>query len=326
MKSKSLLSVAIIMLLFAQPTYAFQFTNFGPLYDSQSWDYSPSWMADTVSGMDKIWWCSDRLNVGEPKWEGDVIKYRQGTSPAQVVLTPNGVGSWEGQCVCDPAVARGIFPYGGRSYQFIMYYTAAPNCAADNKIGVAFSNNGVNWIKYARNPIISTQFPGNGRYGAGAAQIHNWNGRSGIRIWYIDTPTNQPAIIYERLSNDGVNFGPPTPLSSTGLPTSVVMGRALAFTPRADFLYMVTRVPSTGNLNMYRIPTALRFGGTWSFVASIRPGGVLPSAIFEPGFRTDIYGNLSSTTYPGIWVGFGCGPLYLPENAPQWKLCQAGGR
>ncbi|HXG06811.1 MAG TPA: hypothetical protein VNI77_05740 [Nitrososphaera sp.] len=119
------------------------------MIDSQSYDYSPSWMADTVVGMDRMWWCSNRIGGGEPPGEGDVIKYAfslpgSGTwSTPQVVLAPNMSG-WEGVCVCDPSVVRGQFFYNGHTYALAMYYTTSPNCATDNKIGVAFSDNGVN--------------------------------------------------------------------------------------------------------------------------------------------------------------------------------------
>ncbi len=86
------LVAVLFSLLLSSPSSAFQWRGFGPLYDSQSWDYSPSWMADTVSGFDRQWWCSDRYGVGEPPWEGNVIKYRQGTGSDSVVLTPSGSG------------------------------------------------------------------------------------------------------------------------------------------------------------------------------------------------------------------------------------------
>lgn len=320
----------IVVVSSAGIAWAFSWSSPYDLYNSHSWDYSPSWMADTVSGYDRLWWCSD--NAGDPY--GDVIKYKQGTGTDQTVLMPSG--GWEGNCVCDPAVVRGSFSYGGFTWQMALYYTAAPNCGSDNKIGVAFSNDGVNWVRYSGNPIIksaanncqdpSQVCPGIS-YGAGQAQLHNWNGGSGIRIWYTDTNGPQGFGIYERVSNDGINFGSPAKITADGLGTyGLGGGVGMAFKPiDAAYLFTLRGDSDASKIGLFRIPTANRFTGTWTKLGDILPpGGDYPDT-FEPGFRTDIYGNLSSTTYPSIFAGFGTGKYVHGWDPANWKLMQSGG-
>ncbi len=330
---KKLVNALLIVLLLASSSFAFEYTHFGHLFGTNSWDYTPSWMADPVVGKDRMWWGSDRHPDVVPG-EGDVIMYNEAVGGVwgtpRIVMTPNMSG-WEGRCTCDPAVVRGSFTYNGQSYGLAMYYTATDDCTDDNKIGVAFSNDGINWVKNSSNPIITGMWPNSGRYGAGQSQVQNYNGGSGIRMWYTDTPPNGPARTYEVTSTDGINFGAPTPLSTSGIvdfSLGKMMGGAIAFSPSADYLYC-----AFSNIHMqlitYRIPTAQRFTGTWQQVDTILPSEVGPSTdvphLFEAGFRTDAYGNLSNTTYPGIWIAFAAG-WYDLNKAVHWELYQAGGQ
>ncbi len=316
--------VAAALLLCTSSARAFQFTALGPLLDSESWDYSPSWMADTATGRDRLWWCSNRPSQGD----ADVIKYSQTSGGVwgapQVVLSANR-GTWEGPCTCDPSVVRGAFPYAGQTYQLAMYYTASADCSSNAKIGVAFSNDGVSWVKYAGNPLISTQFPGNGLYGAGQTQAHNTNGAAAIRLWHTDTPLSRR--LYERQSVDGIHFGEARMLSIDGLDGFPKHAAGLAFNPAATELYLMLRNHLGGYLSLFKIPKKERFNGKWTLVASIPLGGPLPGALFEPAFRTDVFGNLSFTTFPTIWTAFGCGNAYVPPfvDAPNWRLCFGGG-
>ena len=266
-----------------------------------------------------------------------MIKYRvAGTSSDQVVLTPSGSG-WENVCVCDPAVSRGSFLYNSTNYQFIMYYyTASPNCTSDNKIGIAFSNNGTSWVKYANNPIVKSA--GNNcpnpatlclsSYGAGMAQVRNGNGQAGVQLWYIDTNGAQGSGIYERLSNNGISFGPAQRLSINGIncAPACLGGPGVALSPGSPpelYLFIGINV-----MRLYKIPYDLRFTGTWTFLDDFTAAEAGASAIVEGGFRTDIYGNLSGTTWPTIVTGFGSGPCY-PQgpncDARLWSLRQANG-
>lgn len=334
------LVIILFCLLSVSSSWAFQWNTFAPLLNSQSWDYSPSWIADSVTGYDRVWWCSDRYGVGEPTGEVDVIKYSYGNPPpanfSQVVLTPNMSG-WENVCVCDPAVIRGNFYVGGRNFSHAMYYTASPNCGTDNKIGVAFSNNGINWQKYSGNPIIASA----GRpscppdqvclssYGAGQAQARNWNGGAGVQLWYTDSDGAQGSGIYERTSSNGISFGTARKLSIVGITCApgCLGGPAIALSPSSPWeLYLLIR--KSYNLTLYKIPYDQRFAGTWTQVDYFTPSEAGYGAIFEGGFRTDYFGNLFYSTWPTIWAAFGAGSCYPPSatcDAAYWSLGQAGG-
>lgn len=72
------------------------------------------------------------------------------------VIDGGSIYSWEGLSVATPAIIK-------RNGQFEMWYVGASyydmldNNAIDTiKVGYATSSNGLNWIKYAANPILST--------------------------------------------------------------------------------------------------------------------------------------------------------------------------
>jgi hypothetical protein len=298
--------------------------------DSYDYEYSPSWMADDTVGKDRIWWCAANGTAGAPA-PGDAIRYTEGGGVTETVMTAQG--GWEGLCVCDPAVVRGSFPYGGSTYSHAMYYTAAacspnaPASANSNRIGVAFSHDGKVWTKHASNPLFETQFTDPDRYtryGAGQAQVRNYNGGAGVQMWHTDSPPEAPTRVYERISVDGINFSAPQPLSNSGITGTAMASAGIALSPGAPWeLYLVNG--SDAGMQVFKIPYDQRFYGTWTLLGTIN-GGALGSGtrvIFEAGFRTDIYGNLSNTTFPGVFVGSGCGDDY-PNPRAQWRLCQAG--
>src|SRR5687768_10731969 len=68
------------------------------------------------------------------------------TGPAQPVLTGGGPGSWD-------QVLREKVTVLKNETGFRMWYAGSSNGLA-TKIGYATSTDGVNWVKYAGNPII----------------------------------------------------------------------------------------------------------------------------------------------------------------------------
>jgi hypothetical protein len=206
-----------------------------------------------------------------------------------------------------------------------MYYTGTDDPDGyNNKIGVAFSTNGKSWIKYANNPIITSQWGSTGHYGAGQAQVHNANGGSNIRLWYADVGTDNIVHIYERTSPDGFSsWTTPIQLSENGIPTDPYIGyrtggAAIAFRYDGDGLFMLRTKADLTDIRLFNISTAQRFNGTWTPLGNITAS----DNIFESGFRTDIYGNLTSLTWPTIFAGFGAGTW---STSSTWKLMQSSG-
>ena len=69
------------------------------------------------------------------------------------VLSVGKTGVWDSNGVADPYVIN----YGGKLY---MYYLGM-DCLAVQRIGVAMSDDGINWVKYKNNPVMDV-----GVYGA----------------------------------------------------------------------------------------------------------------------------------------------------------------
>jgi hypothetical protein len=338
-KNGRLPRVALVLLLLTQTSIAENPTTGLPSTEMLSpalytWDYSPSWMYEPYVG-DRMWWVGGGGTNG-----GDAVYYSANTgggwsTPTQV-LTSTGSG-WEGNCTGDPAVVKGTFTADGNSYGLAMYYTASPNCSENNKIGVAFSNDGQTWHKYSGNPIVSPADETN-NYGIGQAQLRNWDGGDGVQMWYTKTNIagcsgfNMCNRIYEAISNDGINFSEGSPLHAGGVPTNTMAGAAIAvgYVGEVPYLYLIIR---DGNLKLYRIPYEARITGyynsnptDWTYLRQVEadPNVDQYNTLFEAGFRTDIYGNLLSTTL--IHTGFGCGVGYPSHstNIATWNLCQAG--
>jgi hypothetical protein len=170
--------------------------------------------------LQKFWWCGSG-NVSGYSGLTDVIYYRsynvstkQWSSIYQVISPV--VGSWEfnnGSGTCNPTVVKGSFsPGNGSTYIYALYYTAQNDNRA--KIGVAFSNDGINWVKYAHNPIIYPIGTG-GTYGAASSSSWNSNGASGIYLFEYDDSASYGTRFWWRYAADGINFGAPSVISTS---------------------------------------------------------------------------------------------------------------
>lgn len=288
-----------------------------------------------------IWWC------GYEVYLTDVIYYRTQNvttgqySPVQRVFAPTaGSGLWDDQFVCDPSVIRGQFvnPDNQTTYSYAMYYTATEVQYAnvgENRIGIAFSNDGVNWVRYSGNPIISPAVYPSNTYGAGQASTYNSNGQAGIWLFYTDfTPSGES--LYMRTTTDGINFGPATPISTDG----VLPGQNVR-TGNPDIAYdyvgqqwyaVFTYAYDSGNprplrsggvdreryfFGLYRMPASEFPSGTWEhlgFVSTNSTGHVTNN---NPALVRDGFGNVNATL-PNIETIFAGG-----TSADTWELYSA---
>ena len=117
---------------------------------------------------------------------------------------------------CNPKVIGGVFenPLGdGQTYSFAMYYVAtAAGGGTDNRIGAAFSNDGIVWKKYPQPVIQSASQAG---YGVGQPALYNADHKSAITMFYED---NYPTVHYvAAVSTDGLHFKVQRTLTSNGL-------------------------------------------------------------------------------------------------------------
>lgn len=315
------------------------------LFAQPQWDYSPSSMVDW-DGKTKVWWCGEEAGR-------DVIKYREKSpggvwSAAIKVLESNRfiLGktrlSWEGNFVCDPTVTRGNWNYLSKHYSYAMYYTTEnPGSSGlggqDNRIGLAFSNDGINWTKYESGPVIDDGLTGT--YGTGQSVVWSVSAGAGVRMVYTFVDSIGAIHYYYRESADGISFGPRFELTQAGLTLNGSPGLshrspAIAFAPAmhsGHYYYYMASVCETyadspyglewgtaKGVCVYRIEGNLLFTGKWERV--LDSGHIKPVEV-EPGFLTNLYGNIQND-WPNITLNFGCSGAGDPLS---WEICWAQG-
>ncbi|GAB6852471.1 hypothetical protein [Paraburkholderia kururiensis] len=299
-----------------------------PLFTRLGYNYGPSVIADGKT--EKFWWCGFGLG---PSGLTDTIQYRyrdrstgQWSSTVQVMVP--GTASWDSAFVCDPSVVTGNFinPEDGTAYVYAMYYTATDASQVNNRIGVAFSNDGITWVKYSQ-PVISPQQM-NGSYGAGQASTYNFNGRSGLYIFYTDTTTGFGNRVFVRKTTDGVNFSAPVLISDEN-------SAGLSLMSNADFAYdMVSRnfyavretIPSrlgdreVFQLMLARMPAAdlLAGSGQWETLGFVNPALTGFYMNHNPGLLRNGFGQIN-ISLPNVVVYFAGGT----NDPATWNLASA---
>jgi hypothetical protein len=304
----------------------------GTVIARSGYDYGPSVIED--GGIQRFWWCGLSNGTDHILYQS----YNPSTrtwSPSQPVsvLAPVAGSSWEGRFVCDPSVVRGQFTYLGRSYAYALYYTATSDDTGGgigNRIGVAFSNDGINWTRYAGNPIIRPSSM-DGTYGAGQSAVWNRDGRSSITLFYTDTSGKG---LFTASSADGITFGAPTKLSTAttegghllrwNSDFAIDSTTGLLYAAVPGYFRRATRAgehSETYEIGLYRLPyaQALAGTGTWEFLANIDTNLTGHALNFAPGFRRNGYGDLSGIIgHAGVTVYFGGGAMSDPSWDIRW--------
>lgn len=307
----------------------------GPLWDRPAYDYAASIIQEGATR--RIWWCGYEL------YYTDVIYHRSQNletgeySPIQRVFAPTmGEAKWDNQFVCDPSVVMGQFfnPDDQRTYAYAMYYTGTEVGAGTNaRIGVAFSQDGISWIRYSGNPIIHPQVFPTTTYGAGQAATYNSNGRANIWLFHTDFTPNGESL-YMRTTTDGINFSDAMPISTDGvLPGQTVrVGNAdLAFDYVGQQWYAVfpyaydsgrPRPLRPGGkdreryfFGLYRMPANQFPSGTWERLGLVSTDSTGQVTNHNPALVRDRFGNVNATL-PSIEMIFSAGG----SNAETWDL------
>jgi len=148
----------------------------------------------------KMWWSSNANGSG--------IYYTASQDTPVKVLERSDDG-WDSSRICNPSVIKGSFYTNGQAYTYAMYYTGTDQTdGSSSHIGAAFSNNGMDWDKYAGNPIISSDKTDSDHSGVGLPSVCISAGGQ-ITILYFDSATGKH---YTAVSADGINFTEKTPL------------------------------------------------------------------------------------------------------------------
>ncbi len=128
------------------------------------------------NGTYKMWTTVDDMIFYADSTDG--LTWRNGRIVMKAIQT-----NWENDGICETQ-ANGSTLCGGLSnpvviknvtsgWVYTMYYTAGPtvNTSTNGGLGVAFSNDGINWTRYSGNPI--RKFVGGGTFAANAMRIGN---------------------------------------------------------------------------------------------------------------------------------------------------------
>jgi hypothetical protein len=199
----------------------------------------------------------------------------------------------------------------GETYTYEMFYVGTTNDYG-NSIGVAFSNDGIQWTKYP-DPVIFATSQSN--YGVGQPAAYNVDGKSAITLFYEDyTPTVHHV---EATSPDGIHFTVQGTLTANGLDPGNPdpLWSDMGYDPSTKYWYaafdLPTRAPNTTGgftergpygFQLYRIPnSSLLTGSTpWQMLRTIDTNLTGYEANFLPSLLHGKYGNINVGTYPKL--------------------------
>jgi len=288
------------------------------------WDYTPSVIQ--TGQVQQFWWCGEAPNPAKPSQDTDTILYESidlttGQHFGPQVALAETPGGWDSAYTCNPKVIRGKFsnPLGdGQAYTYALYYVGTSNVAGtENSIGVAFSNDGVQWKKYPVPVIPTTNHNG---YGAAQPVPYNTDGKQAITLFYEDDAPPYPVNHHwEATSTDGLHF------TNTGLFTSNGLTFAadrpswadMVFNPSDGYWYAIFNI-ATRNVDttdgereygqwgfqLYRIPKNDLLVGTigWQELKTFDTNLTNHESNFLPGILQDGYGNLYQDSSKNIQI------------------------
>jgi hypothetical protein len=288
----------------------------GAIGNPGRYNYSPSIIE--AGNIRQFWWCSQGANPLDKSQNTDAIYYASVNMATHDTIGPILVlaetpGAWDAAFVCNPKVIRGVFtnPLGdGQTYTYAMYYAAT--ATGINNIGVAFSNDGIHWIKYPQPIIVSNAQTG---YGVGQPSLYNADHKSAITMFYEDS---NPTIHHvAAVSTDGVHFTVQGTLTSNGLDSDnpeAIWGD-MSYDSKAGEWYAIfcrpLRAPSTTGgvvergqygVELYKIPADSLFTGNspWQQLIIMDTNATGYESNFIAGLVHDQWGNINLPSYPKV--------------------------
>ena len=336
------LALAASAVLSLSPAVAeWQGPNAQPWFENyvrpQGYNYAPSVISE--NGTTDVWWCGQGAST-------DVIYHRSysasgGFSPISQVLYPRQ--TWNSRYTCDPSVVKGNFtnPQDGQHYQYIMYYSGADNTPGNNnQLGLAYSNDKVNWVDYQGDSVLKPIGNASDNYGLGQPSTFNADGQSSLFV--ITTDTSVPADpnfaqIFVRHTNDGVNFEAPVRVPGRATDgTTVGPNSDFAYDYAAGDVYMMSSLPGrncnaepckdpahnpdreTYQMALYKMPISQFLSGQpfqWNPLGQLSSDQTGYYLNHSPGFNRDASGNLTPF-FPTIQIFHAGGD----PNPGTWKL------
>lgn len=198
-------------------------------------DTAPSVMYGDGPQM-KMWWSSNTNGSG--------IYYTANQDTPIKVLEASASG-WDSFRICNPSVIKGSFYTNGQAYTYAMYYTGiAEEDENSSHIGAAFSNNGIDWDKYAENPVISSDNIDTDHFGVGLPSVCISAGGQ-ITMLYFDSAAGK---YYTAVSADGINFTEKTPLEN---PPEDENSTDIAYSQTEGKWYITTQSNTSAEIHIY---------------------------------------------------------------------------
>ncbi|GEM_PF-3411817 len=158
-----------------------------------SWDSSKVSLSSVIADVSgyKLWYSGNNNAIGYATSSDGLNWTKYANNP---VLTPGQAKSWDGGYIIAPHV---IFHQG----IYKMWYRGTMNADDSNlaSIGYATSTDGVNWVKYAGNPIFVPNFKK--KLWSATIMVEGNN----YKMWYSGTPESEIYISYAT-STDGINW------------------------------------------------------------------------------------------------------------------------
>ena len=302
------------------------------------YDYSPS--ALQTGNVQQFWWCGQARNPEKSSQDSDSIQYASTDLTTHQVTLPQTVlaetpGTWDAQFTCNPKVVRGTFTNplaDGQTYTYAMYYVAtAYDNGESNAIGVAFSNDGIQWKKYPE-PVIRPTAPTG--YGAGQPAVYNSDHKSGIWLFF-ENAVGGPPEHFEATSTDGVHFSVVGKLTTDGIDSRVADGSwgDMAYDAKAGYWYALFNMalrptlttggivePGQPGVLLYRIPAASLLTGAvpWQLLKTIDTNSTGHESVFIAALLRNDYGEVNVASYPTIQIY-----TSMSNPAPPWNASPA---
>ena len=273
----------------------------------------------------QLWWCGNDDNPTDRTQIDDAIEYESinlntNSRYGPVAVLAEGQYHWDGAYTCNPKVIGGTFvnPLGnGKTYSYALYYVATDQVVGNNnRIGVAFSNNGKDWAKYP-DPIIFPQTTAG--YGVAQPAAYNTDHKAGIRLFYEDNSRGPVQVHVAAISTDGVHFTTQGILTKNGFDPGNPNPDwgDMAYDEQTGYWYALynlhLRDPSTTGgftergqygVQLYRIPDASLLNGAtpWELLDVIDTSLTGYESNFIAGFLRDRYGSLNLFPYPNVRI------------------------
>lgn len=312
--AKFLKIMMFCFLLFSYPAYAGQFNENNFLFNHPDhYDYVPSVIYK--GDYQHFWWCGGP----EPR---DVIYYRyinvqtQQWSPVYTVLRPSP-GTWDSAYVCDPSVVMGDFVFEGKHYKYAMYYTGTDELAGiDNGVGVAFSNDGIKWVKYPFSILRSVEYQP--YYGYGEQAVLSADGKSSVWLWVLQRLDATTQHYYLYYSPDGLHLEYMHQITEKGVYGNFITEADFVYDYLTGNVYMIKdRMNSPNTIDLYRLHWSEQANGRWTRLGSINTGLTGQTANHGGGFLRNEFGNITAWL-PVIEVFFAAGSCYCEPIS--WDL------